>query len=260
MRLGVSGPEGKHYCATHMGQALVPPADAPYVKFEFEPRHHKAPAAGMDNSPDNVLKALVHRMSEEEEEEATDQAIVGKLSDDYGGDLLSNALRIYPLLGDLSSSSIGCDRDYNHLRVSQAAAERPPPEELPMKKAYNIDAPIPKATKTFHPVSLHGTVLSPLQATLHVPRASALAPDVAPLGGLSDVFANIPKTTTPAPNASFGTSDALHPIPDQSGPNKLLSAIVYNVDRLSNPDVSTKPGALESLKRNGEIWVFVARF
>ena len=39
-----------------------------------------------------------------------------------------------------------------------------------------------------------------------------------------------------------------------------MSSIVYNMDRLANPDTQTKPATLEGGKRNEEIWVFVARF
>ena len=101
MRLGVSGPEGKHYCATHMGQAVVPPAERPRVKFEQGPRRPKAPAVGMDNIPDNVLKALAQQMAGEGD--LTEQDIANRLTDDYGGGggLLSNALRIFHLLGSL---------------------------------------------------------------------------------------------------------------------------------------------------------------
>ena len=250
--IGRSFPGGVALLCQSHGPGCGSAADAPKLKFEFHLRHPKAPAAGMDNIPDNVLKELGHRMSEEED--LTEQEISCKLTDYYGGDLLSNAMRIYHILGDLSSSPNGRDRDYNHLRGIHSTAQRPPPEEVPRENDYNGDAPIPKETKTFHPVTFHGTVRPPLQATLHVPRASA--PAVAPLGVLSDVFANIPKTAKPSTDASFRTSDALPPIPDQSGPNMMLSAIAYNMDRLSNPDVSAKPWALESMDRNGEIWVF----
>lgn len=74
------------------------------------------------------------------------------------------------------------------------------------------------------------------------------------------MFAHIPNAVCAQTHNSFGVSDALPTIPDQNESNKLLSSIVYSMDRLSNPDTSTKPGTLGALRGNEEIWVLVARF
>ena len=126
LRLGVAGPDGKHYCASHMGQAVVPPADAPKVKVETDPRHPKAPSVGMDNIPDSVLRALAHRMSADAD--LSEHEIASKLTDDYGGDLLSNALRVYRLLCDRSSSPNRYDMDDDHPRDSHAPTQKSHPE------------------------------------------------------------------------------------------------------------------------------------
>ena len=81
-----------------MSQVVIPPEEGPKVKFEHDPAHRKAPAIGMENIPDNVLRALVTKMSREEDQ--SEQEIFSRLTDEYGGDMLSNDLRIYKLLGD----------------------------------------------------------------------------------------------------------------------------------------------------------------
>ena len=40
----------------------------------------------------------------------------------------------------------------------------------------------------------------------------------------------------------------------------LLTSMVHHMDRLANPDISPKPGAMGCIRRNGEIHVCVARF
>ena len=82
-RLGVSGPEGKHYCGQHMGAAVVPAPEGPKVKFESDRDHPKAPAQGLHNIPDEVLKSLVSKL--ESEEGWTESDIANYLTDEYGG-------------------------------------------------------------------------------------------------------------------------------------------------------------------------------
>ena len=77
---------------------------------------------------------------------------------------------------------------------------------------------------------------------------------------VNDVFANIPRPATIQVTDSCGVNDALPPIPELNDPNKLLSSIAYSMDRLANPDISTKPGALESMKRNEDLLVFASMF
>ena len=48
LMLGVSGTDGGNYCSGRMGQAAIPPAEGPRVKFYSDPSHHKAPANGME--------------------------------------------------------------------------------------------------------------------------------------------------------------------------------------------------------------------
>ena len=65
-------------------------------------------------------------------------------------------------------------------------------------------------------------------------------------------------------NLTSSTPDAVSPIPGapsgSDGQNSILTSLVYHVDRIANPDTSTKPGAIEIIRRNEEILVYVARF
>lgn len=58
----------------------------------------------------------------------------------------------------------------------------------------------------------------------------------------------------------WGAIDALPPIPGQDGPAKFLSSIVYNIDRLANPEVQCKHVTLDGIKSNEDISVRMARF
>ena len=107
MRLGVSGPEGKNYCPAHMGQAILPPKESPKVKFEDKHDQIKAPTPGMGSIPDEVLRALVRRMRNIEG--LSEPEIACQLTEDYGGELLASALRIYRLVGERASSSNQAD-------------------------------------------------------------------------------------------------------------------------------------------------------
>ena len=55
-----------------------------------------APANGMDNIPDNVLRAFARRMSDEGD--ISEPEIAKKLTDECWEELLTNALLIYHLL------------------------------------------------------------------------------------------------------------------------------------------------------------------
>ena len=108
VRLGVTGPEGRHYCNDHVAAAVLPVPTGPKVKFEIDPNRPKSPAMGVDNIPDDVLSALINSMSYKEG--LTDPEIADKLTSAYGGLLLHNALRIKDVWGaqtkcDPSSSS-----------------------------------------------------------------------------------------------------------------------------------------------------------
>ena len=103
LRLGVSGPEGKNYCPTHMSQAVLPTKETPKVKFEDTSDRPEGYPPGMGSIPDGVLLALVSKM--QSVEGLSEPEIASMLADDYGGELLENALRIYKLSGDRSSSS-----------------------------------------------------------------------------------------------------------------------------------------------------------
>ena len=65
----------------------------------------------------------------------------------------------------------------------------------------------------------------------------------------------------------FGTTAAQAPIPGVGvgtgtalSDNALLTSMVYHMGRIANPDINPKPGALECIRRNDEIRVYVARF
>ena len=58
LSIGVSGPDGNHYCATHMGQAVGPNSEPPRVNFESDAEKPTAPACGVGNIPDAASKAF----------------------------------------------------------------------------------------------------------------------------------------------------------------------------------------------------------
>ena len=82
--------------------------------------------------------------------------------------------------------------------------------------------------------------------------------------------ANLPHIPYGAPvglNFASHQPPAVAPIPASLGQhgalgasNSALTSSAYHVDRLANPDTTTKPGTVEGLKRNEEILVYVARF
>ena len=39
-----------------------------------------------------------------------------------------------------------------------------------------------------------------------------------------------------------------------------MTSILYNIDRMANPEASAKSGAIEGIRRMGEVHVFAARF
>ena len=194
MRLGVSGPEGKNYCALHMGQAVLPPKEVPKVKFEHDPKHDKAPEQGMDNIPENVLRSLVRRMADEDD--LSDPTVVSRLTDEYGGDLLNNALRIYHLLDDKATSSTDLrDPVDNRPSIQPTEVDR----GFERQKCYSFDTPMPPRVPDPIPEVLIGRVLAPPTAKLYVkpapitPVVTTPQPPVAanPL----NVFANMPSTS-----------------------------------------------------------------
>ena len=288
MRLGVSGPDGKNYCPDHMVSAVLPPPVAPTVKFEPMPKLEKVPENGMGNIPDQVLGALANRMHDVEG--LSEPEIANRLTDDYGGDLLTNALRIYHLFGERSSSPKD-DR--------WGGSADPPSQEtvkanavgVPREKCYSFDpvesvasqikprerphvAAIPAHTQNFNAVPVgpaqtpgpvsSATQLFPPPILTSVPPVVAPSPpgvaQVQPSAHHTNVFGNTPYQPVGTNVGVFGVSDAITPVPDGGDSNKLMSSIAYSIDRIANPDISTKPGTLESIKRNEEIWVFVARF
>ena len=143
LRMVGSVAEWGNYCPTHMSQAVLPPAKAPKVKFEYDPKHAKAPAYGMENIPDNVLMALAMRMSEEGDLAESD--IANRLAEEHGGELLANDIRIYRLLGGRASSSNDSGRGHRGNAPSiQAATHAPSPAGEERRKCYSFDTPFRK--------------------------------------------------------------------------------------------------------------------
>ena len=61
--LGVSRPDGKHFCNVHMESAALLAPEGPKGKFEAMYKHPKAPASGLGNIPGAVHGALSHKMA-----------------------------------------------------------------------------------------------------------------------------------------------------------------------------------------------------
>ena len=272
MRLGVSGPEGKHYCKDHMISAVLPQPVGPKVKFEGD-KVPKSPAVGLENIPDEVLLSLVNKMLGTG---VSESGVVEQLTTDYGGSLLHNALRIKELTmaekGDANVTQtaphipIKLEPGIELVRDIQSHAESVPGPSTNDAHARNI---------THHPLHTSepntGSGVRILQGKLVEPKCNGTSGTVytPPLVGSLDwagpattnVFHNIPLSgITQSGASSFGTADALPPVADQGESNKWLASIGYNIDRLANPETQAKPGTLDSVKRNEEIWVFVARY
>ena len=81
-----------------------------------------------------------------------------------------------------------------------------------------------------------------------------------PVPNGTNVFGGVaPVGLHPGVSGRCGARIALPTIHEIDDSDKLLSSIVYNVDRLANPGTQTKPWAIDGINRNGEIWVFMAR-
>ena len=92
IRMGVSGPDGKHFCSTHMSPAVLPAPERPRVQSECDSKHPREPAQCMGNIPDDVLWALASSISDKDG--LGDRDIFDHLIEGYGGSLLRNSLRI----------------------------------------------------------------------------------------------------------------------------------------------------------------------
>ena len=83
-RLGVSGPEGKHFRGINTGGSVLPAPEGPMVKFSQEKDRPDAPIRGFRNIPDDVLRSLVQKLSVEDE--WADIEISQYMTDEYGGE------------------------------------------------------------------------------------------------------------------------------------------------------------------------------
>ena len=120
------------------------------------------------------------------------------------------------------------------------------------------------------PTVVHGLVISAPAHQVHpashdnlvVPSRGSSDPlfCAQPIQGIPPAHAGAPlglNLTCSAPDASV----PIHGAPSgKDGQNSILTSLVYRVDRIANPDTSTKPGTLENIRRNEEILVYVARF
>lgn len=89
-----------------MRWAVLAPPDGPNAKFAADTKHPNAPAHGMENIPDEGLRALVNIMGGDDV--MSDHDISKQLTEEYGGVLLYNAPRIVRLRGD-NIQQIICD-------------------------------------------------------------------------------------------------------------------------------------------------------
>ena len=166
-------------------------------------------------------------------------------------------------------------------KVSQCGPQEKPvaPKEPERAKCYKFDDPSPSSIHIEPsrdpptPTVLVGRLAHPPVAPTPIP-VTTTGPPSNPPGKMyvanhtipthihvpPNVLAGIHPAQPANPAATLGFSDTLPPAPDGADPNKFTSSIAFSTDRLANPDVSTKPGTLESIKRNEEIWVFAARF
>ena len=191
-------------------------------------------------------------------------------------------MRIYRLLNDQSSSSgatpvlqkhpntiLQEERGRKRLaeRNSQSPTERADEAWGRRQICYNFETAPPPEEVARGPVRIApGRTVPTLSSTSYVPTvqlppAQSVPPVATPAPGFgpAGVFSGIPVVRPPLASMHFGHADALPPIPETGGTSKILASIGRNIDRLANPDVSAKPGTIDGLKRNEEIWAYVAR-
>ena len=63
-RLGISGREGRRYCATHRMSAALPKPERLKAKSDSDGPREPSVSSGMDRIPDEVLKSLLGKISE----------------------------------------------------------------------------------------------------------------------------------------------------------------------------------------------------
>ena len=263
--LGVSGPDGSHYFAIRMKFAAQPQTDGPMIKCAHGKKQPKQPGKWMGNIHDAVLAALAIRMSEGEF--VGDSEIANNLSDEYGGGgHVCNAVRSYQLFRPPRFvKSEGPTQ-----RVGSFATDAPSGAGLPFGDRPESSSCDDAQTPDSDAPPIQAMVIQPVPnsnpPTLDARRVSS--PTVAstwtgpaPTGGIPNAADSFPSQAIP-PNSNHlrGSGDAQPPIPGADDPRGFLFAFVYNMDRLANPGAQTKPGTIDGIKRNEEIWAYSARF
>ena len=251
-----------------MKSAGLPKPDGPKVKFGRDgPVGDKAPS-GMDNIHDDVLEALAKKKAESDR--LDESAIVHRLTEDYGG-LIYNALRLFKLLQPLGDTDMfrkegGVEEEMFDPASGSGLSDRD------MDTASHIAHPSAPLPAYYPPPPLATVVSDSSKSAPTVQARCVLGPGgsgplgpplfakVCPTWAPPNVFANISPPLYNPNTPAWGASDAFHPRPGQDGTKNLMSAIFYNMDRLENPAVQTKPCTLGGVKINGEIWVYMARF
>ena len=99
-RLEASGSGGKHFWSLHTWGFGVTDSGRPMVEFAKDADRTNSPARNMGNIHGKVRRALVRNSSSDGD--LGESEIAQQLADDYGGELLNNAFRIYRFLGDPS--------------------------------------------------------------------------------------------------------------------------------------------------------------
>ena len=238
---------------------MLPAPVTPKVKFAHDKDRPKAPMQGLRNIPDDALRSLAQRLPMDED--WAESEIAQYLTDEYGGDLLPNALRIYKLLGEPGPSSYApTQKVMGEPSMHPSGLVKNEPSSVERVTTYDYRPPAdtpgpPKRDAATTPLSVLGTRTTTVQVPLPVYAPPAITvphaqyaptpvlPGLAPALTPSNVISGVaPPGLHAGVAASYGVSGALPPIPDMSDPNKIFPSVAFNMDRLANPDTLTKPG------------------
>ena len=253
------GTGGNYYCPNRIIQAITtsPPhakvnyatTDAPSVKSERK--------FGACLVPDITHLPLIEQLRRLGFANQSD--LIDELTERYGGDLFSNALHARELtqttdklVGEMSARLRKIDVITELPRVSAPSPtghgspryvrrSRRWPDGTPCKRRFGSGGEYPSAPTTKGCNWASGRYRFP-------PPVMTRPIPVAPSS-----LSTAPNTQVPIPGVNSAGGGAL-------SNNALLTSMVYHMGRLANPDVRPKPGTLDAIRRNDEIYVYISRF
>ena len=119
---GFVAPDGYYYCPVHILGAVAPSHPPP--KVSFNNKKVKVGPTGLESLPEGVILALYKRLVGEG---LSDPEVVPRLTQEYGGDLLSNA-RIIHALEDAEA-----DKAFEDMKRRLGRLDKVSPKDEPRK-------------------------------------------------------------------------------------------------------------------------------